>query len=244
MRKVLIGLFILVFVLAAAVFIGPSLVDWNDYKDQIAEAVEQETGRDLAIDGDISLTLLPAPALSVKGVRFANVEGAENPDMASLRSLDVLVAFAPLLEGRIQVQSLELVEPTIRLEVLPDGRQNWAFDPPDDGGAGAGGDGGPGGFGSDVRFDRIAITGGTVIYRDHTTGREERIEDLDARITANSLEGPFSVEGDASYRGIGIGFDGGTGRLAPQGRMPLNLAVTLDEAEGELRFNGLSLIHI
>ena len=238
MRKVLIGLFILVFVLAAVVFIGPSLVDWNDYKGQIAEAVERQTGRELSIDGDISLSLLPAPALSVKGVRFANIEGAENPDMASLRSLDVLVAFAPLLEGRIQVQSLELVEPTIRLEVLPDGRTNWSFTPAEETGESAGGDGGEGGFGSDVRFDRIAISDGTVIYRDHTTGREERIEDLDARITATSLDGPFSIEGDASYRGIGLGFDGGTGRLAPQGQMPFNLAVILEETEGELRFNG------
>ena len=242
MRKVLIGLFILLFVLAAAVFVGPSLIDWNDYKSDIAEAVEQQTGRQLSIDGDISLSLLPSPALSVRGVRLANVEGAENPDMASLRSLDVKVAFAPLLEGRIQVESLELVEPTILLEVLPDGRRNWEFSPPpetaESGGNGGSEGGSEGGFGGEVRFDRIAISDGTVIYRDAASGREERLEDLDARIAATSLKGPFSVSGDASYQGVGIGFDGGTGRLAPQGEMPLNLALTLDEAEGELRFNG------
>ncbi len=236
MRKLLIGLFILIFVLAAAVFIGPSLVNWNDYKGRIAEAVERETGRQLSIDGDISLTLLPSPALSVRGVRLANLPGAENPDMASLRSLDVLVAFAPLLEGRIQVRSLELVEPTIRLEVLPDGRRNWEFAPADT--AASQDAASSEGFGGDVRFDRIAISKGTVIYSDRVSGREERIENLDARIAATSLEGPFSLSGSATIHEIGLRFDGGTGRLAPQGSMPLNLVIAFDGADAELRFNG------
>jgi AsmA protein len=41
--------------LTAAVF----LINPNDYKDEIAAAVKKQTGRELAIQGDISLSVFP-----------------------------------------------------------------------------------------------------------------------------------------------------------------------------------------
>jgi len=62
-RRVLIGLGVVALLLLAAVFIVPSLVDWNGYKPRIADAVREATGRDLVIDGDIGLSILPTPTL-------------------------------------------------------------------------------------------------------------------------------------------------------------------------------------
>jgi uncharacterized protein involved in outer membrane biogenesis len=67
----------------------PAFVDLNSYKAEIAAQARQATGRDLAIDGDISLSLLPAPGLSVGGLRLANIPGAHNSDMVTVRSLAV-----------------------------------------------------------------------------------------------------------------------------------------------------------
>src|SRR5690606_16626279 len=109
MKKLLIGIGALVVLVIAAALVGPSFYDWNSLKPQIAAQVRQATGRELAIDGDISLSILPAPTLSAEGVRFANAEGGSAPDMATLEALDVRVAFMPLLQGNIQVESVSLV---------------------------------------------------------------------------------------------------------------------------------------
>ena len=42
MKKILFGVVGLVLVLAAAVLIGPGLIDWNDYREQIAARAEAE----------------------------------------------------------------------------------------------------------------------------------------------------------------------------------------------------------
>ena len=87
-------------------------------------------GRKLVIDGDLQFSVLPAPRLSVRDARLANIEGASTPDMVRLKSLEVRIRFLPLLQGRIEVESVTLVEPVIELEILADGRANWQFAAP------------------------------------------------------------------------------------------------------------------
>ena len=58
----------LVALVVAAALIGPGLIDWNAHKDLIAAEVRKATGRDLTIEGDIHLAVLPSPALSASRV--------------------------------------------------------------------------------------------------------------------------------------------------------------------------------
>jgi uncharacterized protein involved in outer membrane biogenesis len=132
LRKIVFIVGGIVVLLVVAVLVGPSFVNWNQYKPQIAAEVEKATGRTLSIDGDLSLSVLPAPTLTAEGVRFANVEGGSGPDMMTLDALDVRVAFMPLLSGDIQVTSVTLVSPTILLEKLADGSANWEIQPAGD----------------------------------------------------------------------------------------------------------------
>src|SRR3546814_9926837 len=126
--------------------------------------------------------------------------------MATLDALDVRVALMPLVRGEIQVESVALVRPTILLETLADGRANWQI-------AGAAGAAAPSGTtaegdgGLNIRLDSVEIDDGTLIYRDSAAGTEERIEALDATITAASLQGPFEVDGRARVHGLPPGFE-------------------------------------
>lgn len=244
MKKLGFALLGLLVLLIAAVLVGPSFVDWNEHKGRFTAAVRELTGREIAIDGDISLSLLPAPALSAAKVRFANAEGGSEPEMATLEALEVRVAFMPLLQGRVQVESVSLVKPVILLEVLADGRKNWDFAPREaetaQGGAGiADGVGLPG----EIRLDSITIRDGTVIYRDAVAGREERIGKLNAEIAAESLKGPFAVTGKAEVRGQEIAFEVGLGRLVADGATPLNLSLGLPGAAAKMRFGGAVSVH-
>ena len=101
MKKSLIAVAVLIAALVALAFIAPAFINWNDYKPEIAAQARAATGRELNIDGDISLRLLPMPIITVEALRFANLPGAVTPDMAVVESLEVQVALGPLVSGEI-----------------------------------------------------------------------------------------------------------------------------------------------
>jgi uncharacterized protein involved in outer membrane biogenesis len=237
MKKVLIGIGVLLVLLIVAVLVGPSFVDWNGYKSEITAKAREATGRDLAIDGDISLSILWTPTLSVKKVRFANIAGGSVPDMATLESLDVRLAFAPLdwMNGKFQVERIELEKPTIVLERLADGRANWQFEQP--AGSAAPGTGGSG-AGPDVRLDDIRIAGGTLIYHDAKSGSEQKIESLNAVLGATSLRGPFRADGNLSLQGVPVMFKLGAGQFGDAAPAQIEAEIGLAKTDTAFKFNG------
>ena len=130
MKKFLFGLIGLVVIAVAALLVGPGLWDWTAYKPEILERIKAETGREVAIDGGLSLAVLPSPRFAVNGVRIANIEGATAAQFARFKSLSIRVRLMPLLSGRIEVESVELIDPVIELEKLADGRVNWEIGRP------------------------------------------------------------------------------------------------------------------
>ena len=127
MKKFFWAIGVLLVVAGIAVLVGPGLIDWNTYKSDIQAQFRGVTGRDIRINGDISLTILPAPALIAHDVSLANIDGAQAKNMLQLKSLEVRVALAPLLGGQVKVERIKLVNPILELEALADGRRNWIF---------------------------------------------------------------------------------------------------------------------
>ncbi|MGB1027558.1 MAG: AsmA family protein, partial [Rhodospirillaceae bacterium] len=116
LKKVLIGLVALVLIAIPVILIAPSLIDWNAYKARITSELAQATGRDVTIDGDLSLTLIPQPALSVDRVRLGNLDGGSRADMIRMGSMRINLQVAPLLSGQLVFDSIVLQQPDILLE--------------------------------------------------------------------------------------------------------------------------------
>ncbi len=246
MKKLGIALLGLLVLLIAAVFIGPNFVDWNEHKGRITSEVRKATGREMTIGGDISLALLPAPALSAAKVQFANIEGGSEPAMATLEALRVRVALLPLLQGQVKIESVSLVKPVILLEVLADGRKNWEFAPPEKQSPAARvkpAESDEGGMAGQIRFDSVTIQDGTFIYRDAASGTEERIAHVNAQIGAESLKGPFALSGKAELRGLKVTYEVGVGRFVDEGATAINLSLGLPEATARLQFGGAVSLH-
>lgn len=229
MRKLLIGLAAVVVVLIAAVLVVPSFIDWNGYKPEIQAAVKESTGRDLTIGGDLSLAILPSPSLSVQDVTLSNITGGAAEPMARLGALRVDVALGPLISGDIRVTSVTLVEPTIVLERLADGRANWEL------AAAAGeepatgvGDGTSTGTGPAIALDAAMIENGTLIYRDMGSGAEHRVEAVNAEVSAGSLKGPFEVKAALAYAGLPVTVMGSVGAFDTGRATSIKLALGLD----------------
>ncbi len=235
MKKVLIGVVAVLALVVLAAFVVPALIDWNGYKQDIATEVEKATGRKITITGDLSLSVLPSPSFSASGIAFANAEGGSAEPMVSLEEIAVEVALFPLISGDIQVESIVLRKPVILLETLADGSSNLEMTPP---AATGGSDGGAGGGGPAISLDKLTVEDGVVIYRDLASGQEERIEDLDAGISAGSLSGPFSLVGTAQVRGLPTTFSAEVGALAGTGAPPFKLTMGLPDSGAQLTVDG------
>src|SRR5918999_1561363 len=104
MKKVLIILLVLVVVVIGGLALAPFLIPVDTLKQQLQAQVEGATGRALRIDGPVDLQLLPTLAVEAQDVRFANAEGAANPDMATLKGLqasDIALGDIRLEDGRV-----------------------------------------------------------------------------------------------------------------------------------------------
>jgi uncharacterized protein involved in outer membrane biogenesis len=242
MRKLLYGIAGLVALLIVAAVIGPSLVDWNGYKGEIAEQAKAATGRDLKIGGNISLGLLPSPHLSAADVRVSNLPGAATPDMVRIGEIEVEVHLIPLFSGRVEVAAVRLANPVIELERLADGRVNWTFGKPETGAPVPAAAAQPQGQGradtQSFRLDSLRIENGTLIYRDR--GQVvERIERLTAELAAESLAGPFRVKGGLTARGMPLTVDASVGEMAGAAPAPVRLALGSSENGAQLVLSGI-----
>jgi uncharacterized protein involved in outer membrane biogenesis len=249
-KKVLWGSFSLVIVLAAAILIGPGLIDWNTYKSEISSQVKKQTGRNLTIDGDIRISVLPAPAIVAANVTLSNVDGASTQNMISLKSAEVRIALAPLLGGQVKVETVKLIEPIVQLEVLEDGRKNWDIQLTDSSSSTAkaasstsSSDDGERATssGPSIVLDNFTIENATLIYQDKTSGVEERISNLNAEIAAASLQGPFQVRGGMRVRDIPLSFDVNVGELIQGRTLTFNVNTGIVPELANFKINGTVL---
>ncbi len=206
MKKLLIGVAALFVIVIAIVLVLPSIVPLDTFKDELAQQAKAATGRDLSIDGEMSVSILPNVAVTAEGVRFANAAGGSAPDMATLDALRVKVQLLPLLGGEIAVDEFILVKPEILLEVDEQGRPNWEFG---EGGAvaqtetttsGQATDSSGGGL-PNLRLGDVRIVDGKITYIDKAAGTREEVTDLDLEISLPDMDSRFRAAGDFGLRG-------------------------------------------
>ena len=124
--KIVLGVFGLVVVLALVVVaMILLLVDPADYRDDIAQAIEQETGRQASIEGDISLKFFPAIGLEVGRMTLGNPPGFGAEPFAEIDGAAVGARVMPLLSGRLEVSTLRLDGLRLGLVKRADGSANW-----------------------------------------------------------------------------------------------------------------------
>ncbi|WP_395022245.1 AsmA family protein, partial [Dongia sp.] len=247
MKKLLYVVGGIVVLVVAAALIAPFFIDLNDYKGTIEAKAKEATGRDLKIEGKISLSILPLPSVSVDGIKFGNAPGGTAPNMAEIESAKVKVAIMPLLSDKVQVTDIVLTRPLIVLEKLKDGTGNWQLTPPaapagtttaepapapaTDGATTSAG-------GWDIQIDGATLEDGTVIYRDLAAGTEQKVEKINLGLSMASLKGPFDAKGSLVAMNLPLGFSVKSGRMDPTAPMPIDLNLTVGETKGSFGFSG------
>ncbi len=213
----------------AIILIAPSFVDWTEYRDTFESRLEAATGRSVAIDGDVRLSLLPRPALRVAGVRIGNLPEASTDSLVSADAVDVNLAFGPLLSGRVQFNSIEIVRPVINAEVLANGRATWSM------GYSLANEnvvskGEVEGTSFNLGIDSLVIIDGRVNYRDVRSTAEYRFNGLNADLRVGAIAGPFDLSGEVTLQKTKWKFQSAIGALSADRPSTISLTIRAPDA--------------
>jgi AsmA protein len=189
-----VGLIVLV-LLAVAVVVAT--FDPNKYKGELARVVKEKTGRTLAVEGKIGLSVFPSIGVAVGKTSLSE----RNSDKIFARIDDVKVSLAllPLLSRQVVVDKVTLSGLNVDLVQDKNGKTNFADL------AGAGGSSAPektpaakpGPKGEAVRIDvaGIEIRSSSATWRDEATGGRYKatIDKLETGRIASGVPGKLSL---------------------------------------------------
>lgn len=206
MKKLLIGIAVVLVVLVGAAVAVPFFVPKEEIKTRITQGVESATGRKLVIAGDLSVSVLPSLAVVAEDISFSNAEGAADPNMAALKALRLKLQILPLLTGNVKVDEFVLEDPVINLEIDKNGKPNWEFAqaPAADAAPAPSGDaessgGGGGSAISDISLGDIQLVNGNLKFTDAASGATQQISDINLAVKLVDLDSPFTAEGSLQW---------------------------------------------
>jgi AsmA protein len=208
MKKLLIAAGILVVLVVGALVALPMFVPVERIKDELVAQVRNATGRDLSIQGKVSVSAFPSLSVQVSNVALSSPAGFSSKDLVRLGALDVRLKLLPVLSGRVEVDSFVLIDPTITLEVDRNGKANWVFDAPDGKNAApkpAAKQGEPAAGASpaaipEISLGDVRIANGRLIYIDGPAKTREEVEAIDLAVGLKSLSDPLTAKGALKWR--------------------------------------------
>jgi len=205
--RLLAGFGGLLFLVIVAAGITLRKFDANDLIGPIQQHVRDATGRELTIHGGAELKLSLEPKLVINDVALGNAAWGASPQMLTAKRIEAQVALLPLLRRRVDVVRFALVEPTISLETDGKGNGNWQI------GSAAGEGGGAARSPSGLAFGDLAISNGTMTYRDGATGKVTNIAIETLSLHARDPQSPISAQFRGKVDDIAVSVEGDLGPL-------------------------------
>lgn len=205
-------------------------IDFNDYKDLIAEKAKEATGRDLVIAGDLNLEISLSPKILVEDVSFSNAAWGSRKDMVTVKQFAAEVSLMPLLSGTVDVNRVVLEGVDLLAESDAKGMGNWVFgddakkmdEPKSDDSEGDGDAVIP-----VVRL--VSIRDVKITYKDGVTGQTQNLAIQNIDLNADGPDAPLGIDMNAVINGQTITVGGNIGSinaLVAGGQFPLKLDVS------------------
>ena len=111
---IVVGLLVVLPIAGIGIFIAT--LDPNDWKPRIQNAVIRATGRELSLNGPISLKWSLVPTIEAQNVALANFDGGSRPQMVTAQSIEAEVALLPLLSHHLDIHRLAIIKPDVLIE--------------------------------------------------------------------------------------------------------------------------------
>ena len=181
--SILVGLGILaVALIVVVVFTLPDIIQSDVFKLQIVQAVKQQTGRDLSIEGELDLDVFPKIGLVMGKTELSNAVGFDDRPFAHVSAVHIRLALLPLLSKQVKVDEVVVEGLFLNLHRNKAGQANWdnffkdadgqadqqSSSPQHDAEAGLG----------SLYIGGINIRDAQISWQDDTTGEAYRISEL------------------------------------------------------------------
>ena len=213
--------------------------DPNDYKADIETAVRDATGREFAIEGDLSFSLFPWLALETGRMTLGNAEGFGDEPFFQIDSASLSVKILPLLfNEQLAIGTASLDSLRVNLAIDATGRSNWddlverqemaeEVEVQEDEGPSVTVE-------KDLSLDvaNIAIRDAAFSYRDEQAGTAYRLDEMSletGRITGGN---PIPIAG-------GFRFEAQPENIS--GRVDVSVTASINPDSGDVRLDGLAL---
>ncbi|WP_374764890.1 AsmA family protein [Yunchengibacter salinarum] len=197
-----------------------SLVDWNDYRRDLATLASNRIGLSVDLGGDVSVSLLPRPSFTARQVVLRPLDGAKGDVVARADRIALRLGVGALLRGDLALKRVVLDGAALTLE---QGDEGWRL-----AGLAAGSTGSRA-----VTLDRLRLRDGAITLRPRN-GPERRLTAVDATLGGNLPAGPVTWEASARLGGWDLAADGRF-RARPEGEGDsLDLSVSLAGASMDL----------
>lgn len=232
MKKLWLSIAAVIVLIIGGLFVYAATIDWNQHKDKIAEQFALVTGKMIVFDGPVSFSLLPTPYLNAENVKIYNPGTQGGKPLATIKSLVATLSLRPLLKGNFDVKRMSLVNPEINLEVTEEGVLNWYSPLP----------GSQKDFNeSEVQLDSVTLENASVDFVYPERDINVHLDSLNAEVMAQSILGPYHIEGSYVKDNNPEGFAISIGKISDSMPTTLNMVLNHPLSETIVRFDGTVL---
>ncbi len=123
--KLTVWLIVICLLMVVGAVVVIAFIDPNDYKDAIVVRVEEATGRDVEIAGEIKHSFFPWLGIEVAGVRIGNAAGFGDAPFLKTEQLAVRIKTLPLLRKQFELDTIRIYGGEINLARNAEGINNW-----------------------------------------------------------------------------------------------------------------------
>jgi len=199
MKRLIYFIFFILLLVGGAIAALPFILSADLIREQVTAAVKSQTGRDLIIEGDASLSVLPNIALKVGKASLSNTAEMGGGTFAKMEEFRVGLELMPLLSGKMQVSGLSLTNPVVLLKRSKSGAVNWeliksatpqpakntqqSISVPL----------------SDISLGDITINNGTVSFVDEQAGTQTKFEKINVKLNLPSLDSMLEATGSVMW---------------------------------------------
>lgn len=225
-KKVLLITIAVVALITVGLTVYVSNMDWNSYKNDIAARFSKTMGKKIEFSGNLSVSLWPKPHLSARNVNILNPVTSEK--IASVKNMEAQLSLRALLEGTPEIDSLSLNDTEIWYVLDENGISNWRQQQ-------------KGMFlDTNIEFNRqtVSVQNSWLHYQNKKYEIEAEFSQINADIVAESLVGPYRIDGNFVYAEDNYGFAVGLGDISQTDDIFLNFAVTNPRSNSYILYDG------
>ncbi len=240
LKWIAVGTGVVLGLVLAAVVTASLLLDPNDYRGEIAGKVEQSTGRELKIEGDIRLSFFPWLGLELGKLELGNAKGFGAEPFARIGAAEARVKLLPLFSGKVEIDKVVLRGLELQLARRADGSSNWddlagkGEAKPAEQKSAAGGKPAPapGQKLGALAIGGIEISNARVVWQDDMAKQRVVLSDFNLNSGAISLEKPFPLAINGKVE---------SSNPATKATIDLKTVIALDLNQERYRLDDLSL---